>query len=313
MNYDIFISYSRKDMAIADQICEAFDNAGINYFIDRQGIGGGLEFPKVLAENIVNSKLFLLLASENSYNSKFTTSEIVFAFNKKSKNCILPYIIDNSSLPLDLEFVFSGVNWRNITDHPIDTTLVADVLMLLDREAKVKPTPVVAKSYKIGEYYNDGKKEGVVFDVSADGRHGKILSLYESRDVMWASAKNIISGTSDTRDGDKNLQLIKQIDNWKAKFPAFACCADMGNDWYLPAIEELKLFISNKRTHDAVNVILKEKGTELPAVKWWKWLSDYWSSTEKSATEAWTADVRDGGSTGQDKDNYSTVRAVAKF
>ncbi len=137
-NYDIFISYSRKDSAIADQICAALDSAGITYFIDRQGIGGGFEFPAVLAENIVNSKIFLLLASKNSYESKFTMNEIVFAFNKKPKNAILPYIIDNSSLPISLEFVFAGINWRNMTEHPIDPTLVDDLLKLLGRERENK-------------------------------------------------------------------------------------------------------------------------------------------------------------------------------
>lgn len=142
-NYDIFISYSRKDSAIADQICAALDSAGITYFIDRQGIGGGFEFPAVLAENIVNSKIFLLLASKNSYESKFTMNEIVFAFNKKPKNAILPYIIDNSSLPISLEFVFAGINWRNMTDHPIDPTLVDDLLKLLGRERVNKVTEKV--------------------------------------------------------------------------------------------------------------------------------------------------------------------------
>lgn len=38
MTYDVFISYSRKDMAVADEITRALDAAGISYFIDRQGI-----------------------------------------------------------------------------------------------------------------------------------------------------------------------------------------------------------------------------------------------------------------------------------
>ena len=38
MKHDIFISYSRKDTAIAERICAAFDKAGITYFIDRLGI-----------------------------------------------------------------------------------------------------------------------------------------------------------------------------------------------------------------------------------------------------------------------------------
>jgi len=137
---DIFISYSRKDTPIADRICRAFDKAGITYFIDRQGIGGGMEFPKVLAEAILNCKVFLYLGSENSYKSRFTNSEVTYAFNKKPKEQILPYIIDGSSLPTELEFVFSCINIRNIKEHPIETTLVQDVLEMLGKQAEFQHT-----------------------------------------------------------------------------------------------------------------------------------------------------------------------------
>ncbi len=134
MKYDVFISYSRKDTPIADQICEAFEDVGISYFIDRQGIGGAFEFPEVLAKAIVDSQVFLYLASKNSYTSKFTNSEITFAFNKKGKNKLLPYIIDGSEMPIAQEFIFSAINRRNIQEHPISSTLVNDILTLLGRD-----------------------------------------------------------------------------------------------------------------------------------------------------------------------------------
>lgn len=133
MIYDVFISYSRKDTATADRICEALDRAGITYFIDRQGIAGGMEFPTVLAKAIRESELFLFLASENSYVSKFTINEITYAFNKKERNRIYPYIIDNSKLPDVMEFVFAGINWRTKREHPIESVLVPDLLRLLGR------------------------------------------------------------------------------------------------------------------------------------------------------------------------------------
>ncbi len=140
MAYDVFISYSRKDIDIADKICAAFDRNNISYFIDRQGIGGAFEFPEVLANAILNCKIFLYLASNNSYASRFTNSEITFAFNEKEKNSILPYIIDGSNLPTVQRFIFSAINWRNIKEHPIDTVLIADILHLLGRETKVDDT-----------------------------------------------------------------------------------------------------------------------------------------------------------------------------
>lgn len=131
MEKDIFISYSRKDTAVADRICKALDRAGISYFIDRQGIAGGMEFPELLAQAIVDCKIFLFLASRNSYDSDYTRNEITFAFNRKRK--MLPYIIDGSTLPLALEFTFSRINWRTIEEHPVETVLVNDLLALLDR------------------------------------------------------------------------------------------------------------------------------------------------------------------------------------
>lgn len=131
MEKDIFISYSRKDTAVADRICKALDSAGITYFIDRQGIAGGMEFPELLAQAIVDCKIFLFIASSNSYASDYTRNEITFAFNRKRK--MLPYIIDGSTLPLALEFTFSRINWRTIEEHPVETVLVNDLLTLLGR------------------------------------------------------------------------------------------------------------------------------------------------------------------------------------
>ena len=136
MKYDVFISYSRKDTEVANKICQAFDEAGISYFIDRRGIVGGMEFPDVLAEAIRESKVFLFLASNNSYASKFTQSEIVYAFNKKQNEDMIPYIIDGSTFPDGLELTFSSINWRKMEEHPIETVLVDDVLHKIGRERK---------------------------------------------------------------------------------------------------------------------------------------------------------------------------------
>lgn len=133
MHTDIFISYCRKDTEVANIICEALDRAGITFFIDRQGIGGGQEFPAILADAICESKLFLYLASNNSYESKYTDSEITFAFNEKPRETILPYIIDNSELPRHLRLVFANIQWRKMNEHPIESVLIPDLRILLNK------------------------------------------------------------------------------------------------------------------------------------------------------------------------------------
>ena len=305
MKYDVFISYSRKDLVVADKICDVLDKAGVSYFIDRQGIGGGMEFPKVIATAIKESELFLFLASENSYSSKFTTSEITFAFNKKQKNQLLPYVIDSSSLPDELEFVFSCINIRNIKEHPIETTLVEDILDLLGRNKVHGPlcpcgsgklfkdchgrsavAPIVSqpveRTWKVGDYYNVDGKEGVVFWVDETGKHGKIVSLDQAK-KLWCTddeyRKGLTGIASDEYDGMKNLQSIQQISGWRNKYPAFAWCADHGDGWYLPAIKELELLLLNEEVYDAVNNQIARKGKAKLFSKG-ELLNFYWSSTE---------------------------------
>ena len=375
MAHEVFISYSRKDMAVADRICKAFDEAGITYFIDRQGIGGGFEFPEVLANAIIECKVVLYLASHNSYASKFTNAELTFAFNEKSKNSVLPYIIDGSSMPPALRLVFAGVNWRNIKDHPIETTLVADILRMLGREAKQpKPTPVVPPQpkpkpsrpprkpfnfallksvliavvallcivgavvgtvsyvkerhrlsgkgnngvYDIGYYYDDGKKKGVVFEVTADGKHGKIVSLNEShKGLQWASDENEQKRWVQKDSDLSMLDNVRLVEGWHEKYPAFAWCADLGEGWYLPSLDELERFTLDKYIHDAVNRTLKTKGKVLANQGESHW---YWSSLEdvvilepQNIVIAWYVDMGDGSTNYCSKRDYSYVRAVSAF
>lgn len=138
MKFDVFISYSRKDTKIVDRICAALDKQGISYFIDRRGIGGGMEFPSVLANAIMSSQIMLFIGSENSYNSKFTNSEVTFAFNEMPRGSIIPYIIDGSTLPPELRFTLSSINIRTLEEHPIETTLIQDLRQILDKKSGYK-------------------------------------------------------------------------------------------------------------------------------------------------------------------------------
>ena len=131
MQYDVFISYSRKDTKTAEAICEALSQAGISFFIDKEGIAGGANFPEVLARTIDSATVFLLVASENAYKSKFTKAEILYAFNHKRSGCILPYLIDDCPMPSDLEFLLGNVNWLYSKNCPV-SELPKEVRKALD-------------------------------------------------------------------------------------------------------------------------------------------------------------------------------------
>lgn len=122
-----------------------------------------------------------------------------------------------------------------------------------------------AASYAIGEYYPDMKNaEGVVFEVTDDGMHGKIVSLDEISDVKWSYDINWMSNCSDGNDGSKNImdQSRSQLANW---------CYNHGTGWYCPARFELAKL--SKEVLTKVNATLERDG-------YTKHEGFYWSSTQ---------------------------------
>ena len=136
-HFDVFISYSRLDETIADEICAALDRANISYFIDRQDIGIGHPFA-VIAKAIKECTIFLYLGSRNAYSSKYAPKEVNFAIMNKPKNTILPYLIDDTPMPDELELLLCDYNWRTKREHPVESVLINDLLRILGRD-RVKP------------------------------------------------------------------------------------------------------------------------------------------------------------------------------
>ena len=190
---------------------------------------------------------------------------------------------------------------------------------------KPEPTPedkqLTSAPYAVGDYYYDGTKEGVVFDVWDNGNSGKILSMTQSASgLQWSSdeaeQKRFLGAESYT-DGVANTAKIKAISGWQNKYPAFKWCADLGSEWYLPAKEELELFTLDNTVHNAVNSTISAKGgTKLYDEGTGEC---YWSSTElnyqlsSGLYSAWYVYMRDGSTNSSDKSSTNYVRAVTTF
>ena len=163
--------------------------------------------------------------------------------------------------------------------------------------------------YKVGDYYNENGKEGVVFEVWDNGRHGKIVSLDEAF-LQWCTDeqgdKKIALGLTNKSDGKVNTDKVMQRSD-SDQYPAFVWCRNKGADWYLPAVDEL---IAIYRNNSAINSTLAEYNAELID-------GFYWSSTESEYyTEfcAWYVVYVYYGNTNDDTKYYSCyVRAVSAF
>lgn len=245
---DVFISYSRKDTAIAENICKALDNAGITYFIDRQGIGGGMEFPKVLAHAILDCEIFLFLGSANSYESKFTNAEVTFAFNKKERNYIVPYLIDNSVMPIELEFTFSAINWRTASTHSADA-LADDLLKLLGREkSSKKEAEYLENLYERACILFDNKQYEVAASMLLEAAEkGHLKSQIKYADFCFCLGRYCPPKLNDLKQG--LYWYIKAANQGDAKsqfMVGWSYCTGRGTEedfiesakWYLKAAEQ---------------------------------------------------------------------------
>ena len=199
---------------------------------------------------------------------------------------------------------------------------IAQVLEIEQKNNNTTATSTaVNKTYKVGDYYNDGSKEGVVFLVDATGKHGKIVSMQQTS-ASWSSyeaeQKCYIGALSKT-DGKANMKVVMGRPNWKTNYPAFAWCANLGAGWYLPAIEELEKFTLNDAVRNAVNRTLEAKGGIKLSNKSSSQVMWYWSSTEREyqySNREYSAQLvsMDAATIGRARKSVQgPVRAVATF
>ena len=357
MKYDIFISYSRKDIEFARKVCAVLDSYkqyyDFEYFFDQSEITSANEYLDRISSAIYDSKAVLFIASKDAYASKFCAKELLYADNKNKS--IHQYRIDKADVPQKLEMLLGTHQYRELSSTPIECevrevlkeVLGGNVLSLDELKAKeskhkseghdVQPKrnrgwlkrPAVWLSavavvviavlmtvlgnssdderyYSVGDFYDDGTKQGVVFEVSEDGKHGKIVSLDEA-ELQWCTDeqydKDIQVGANSERDGKTNTDVVMQRSDY-AEHPAVKWCREQGEEWYLPSREELSVLYN---VNSLVDKTLTQYSDTQIASKW------YWSSTEEDEISAWYVSMSNGYTNYNYKEINYYVRAVSAF
>lgn len=142
------------------------------------------------------------------------------------------------------------------------------------QSASHSPAPQ-SKSYAVGDYYDDGVKQGVVFVVTPDGKHGKIVSLYDLGKFDW----------------------------WEANTQ----CSSLGSGWRLPTKAELLLIYELQHKLNSVLIAVGD------AFNTWYWSADECESDSAWAVSAWAVYMYNGGTFNGSKGDSNYVRAVSAF
>lgn len=124
--YDVFISYSRHDYVDENEnvipnnevskIMKAFTDAGITYWIDKDGIYSGDKFTEELPKIIKSACIFVYLSTANANKSKYTSKEIAIA-DEYGKD-IIPVRIDMTPYSDNVIFRIADVSYIKYAANP---------------------------------------------------------------------------------------------------------------------------------------------------------------------------------------------------
>lgn len=324
MKYDVFISYSKTDHDEVSAVLDAVRTRvpELTYWFDTNADEVGEMEEEENISRIDASSCLLFAISEKSLGSQVVKDQVMYAKNT-GKN-VIPLLLKGGQLKGWFLYKFGIVDSFDSTDPMLADNLVRSFALGAEG-SKVKESPVVPppppvpnpaeKTWKVGDYYDVDGKCGVVFMVDMTGKRGKIISL-EQVLLQWCVEEQmpqaVDAAVSDEADGAANLRAVMELDGWKDNYPAFSWCAERGNEWYLPAIDELKELMTRKDVREKVNATLKRKGL-LPLFSLGHLKKFYWSSTSCNQQKAYILRADFLYPSDERKDSFCYVRAVSVF
>jgi hypothetical protein len=150
---DVFISYSSLNKNVADAVVSSFEQNGIRCWYAPRDIMPGQEWVTAIHEAINASKLFVLIYTDSSNESRQVANEVALAFN--SGKTLIPFRLSDTEMSTELEYYLTRVHWLDAVNPP----LMQSIESLMDYSKRILDGEVVkeAKDYN-GKTLNSGKK-----------------------------------------------------------------------------------------------------------------------------------------------------------
>jgi hypothetical protein len=139
MARDVFISHSAQDKKVAETICAALEESGIQCWVAPRDVRPGRSFPGEITRAIQQSKVMLMIFSQQSNSSEQVLREVQLAVD-----CHVPIIrlrIEDIPLSDDLRYYLSTPHWLDALTHPLSKHIppvVAAVKELLGPDAEAR-------------------------------------------------------------------------------------------------------------------------------------------------------------------------------
>lgn len=131
----IFISYSHKDKAYVHRLQNSLRSEGFDVWIDDR-IDYGTEWPKVIQRHLDECDAFIVVVSENAYESKWVQNEVARAGRKKKP--FFPLLLDG-----DPWLSVESTQYVDVTNGSLPDERFYQQLSLVVPRRKVEKNPVI--------------------------------------------------------------------------------------------------------------------------------------------------------------------------
>lgn len=179
MAHDVFISYSSKDKATADAVCNRLETNGIRCWIAPRDIPFGADFPEEIVKAISASRVMVLVFSSNTNNTAQVVREVGCAADHDV--IIVPFRIEDVTPSIKLEFFLGVIHWLDAITPPLEQhidTLVRTIRTILDTNVARADLPVSAEEAQDGAIKTvTGPQGPVEVRVPAGAVNGQVIRL----------------------------------------------------------------------------------------------------------------------------------------
>ncbi|HMT91679.1 toll/interleukin-1 receptor domain-containing protein [uncultured Thiothrix sp.] len=145
--YDIFLSYSSKDLERVRPLFDALTKQGWSVFWDHLSIGTGENWSLKLEHAINDSRCVVVTWSQNSIQSEYVREEASFA---KRRGVLLPICLDKVEPPFGftLRQAMDFSRWNQKSDHPTFIRFASEIHVLVQTK-QLLPVDAPISSSKV--------------------------------------------------------------------------------------------------------------------------------------------------------------------
>lgn len=209
---DVFISYSRKDYAWAENLTQILERSGIACWTAPRNLTNAYSYEEQIQNAVAECKLLIFLASRNSVEAKGCQGELEFAYNLKK--IILPIYLEPVRMSADLEYylrLFHSIYLYRDYDRDYAKGLdrardfVRNSLEIAEDEEYsteiIEENKNSATEDIIPRHEEDNPRVFISHDSDDASRVAKYVKLLEGNDIpCWIAPRDIPYGSNYARE-----------------------------------------------------------------------------------------------------------------